>query len=117
MKEELEDMLIRYGVHGMYLGREYFSRAVIHAARQPELLEKIQNGIYKPIASDAQKDIRAIEKDLRTVRDVFMRNGGAELLVQMGGGEYWRRIHPSVGELIGIFAYHFRKKSGNTKRT
>lgn len=107
--ETLKDLLFLYNVHPKYVGYNYFLRAIELVAEEPNRLQHLNRDIYQNIALEYQKNTRSIEKNIRTVRDIFMKNGGAALLEQIGGGTYWYTDIPPVGDLISIFAHYYRK--------
>lgn len=92
------------GVFRHYCGYSYLEEAVSLAAEDPDRLQSIQKEIYYPIAKKYHTTIRNVEKDIRTVRDIFMHNGGDKLLVEMTGCPLWVDKKPYPKELIGIFA-------------
>lgn len=110
MEHELQKLLFSKGVSFRYKGYCYFTRAVLLAVEDPSRLQNIQKEIYAPIAEELGKSIQCIEKSLRTIRDVFMQNNGAELLLQMTGGTIWEHKNPYPSEMIEIFTFYFINK-------
>lgn len=108
MKNEIRKLLYKGGVFQSYRGYAFFERAVILAYEDPERLLFICKEIYTPIADEFNTTIINVEKDLRTIRDVFMRNGGLAILKEIGYGVYHE--HPYPREMIEIFATYFRFK-------
>ena len=50
------------------------------------------------------------EKNIRKVRDVFVKNGGTSLLAEMGGGKFWDDKTPYPREMIEIFAFYLKEQ-------
>lgn len=109
MEKEMQKLLYSTGVFRHYKGYDYFVRAVHLVHEKPERLHYIYKEIYLVIADEVGKDVRAIERDVRTIRDVFFRNGGSELLSEMSGVNAWSKKRPSPGEMIEIFAMYLQK--------
>jgi len=106
MERELERLLYRAGVLRTYVGYNYFIKAVMLVYENPVRLLHACKEIYIPIAEEFNADPRSVEKDLRTVRDVFMRNNGKTVLKEMGFFIWHERPYPR--ELIEIFAAYLR---------
>ena len=80
--------------------------------QNPERLQSIQKEIYITVASEYQTSIASVERDIRTVRDVMMKNGGEQLLIQMTGSPGWADKIPYPRDLIAIFAQYLLRESG-----
>ena len=105
MKKELEKTLFKAGVLPTYVGYSYFIDAVqLVSTNRNQHLQTCKE-IYIPIAQKHNANYMSVERDLRTVRDVFMKNNGKEILQDMGYPIYKERPH--VRELIEIFATYF----------
>ena len=89
MKQKIQLLLHTTGVFSYYYGYQYFIRSVELAVQNPERLQSIQKEIYITVASEFQTSITSVERDIRTIRDVMMKNGGEQLLVQMTGCPAW----------------------------
>lgn len=113
MKLEIERLLYKARVFHSYRGYAFFEQAVILACEDPERLLYVCKELYAPIAIKHHTTVSIVEKDLRTVRDVFMRNGGKKVLHEMGF-EYCSE-HPYPRELIEIFASYFRADNNTPK--
>ena len=59
--------------------------------------------IYVTVASEFSTTVSSVERNIRTVRDVMMRNGGHHLLVEMTGCPVWEDKTPYPKDLIAIF--------------
>lgn len=110
MEEELQEILYSHGVLGTYKGYRYFIRAVSMAVEEPERVENICQDIYWPLASEFRKDVRTIEKHMRTVRDILMKHDGERLLEELGAGGIWVDSSPYPRDIICIFAHYFEGK-------
>lgn len=105
MKQEIQRLLYKGGVFQSYRGYAYFEQAVLIAYENPESLLYMCKEIYTPIAVKFNSTVSTVEKDIRTVRDVFMRNGGEKILKEMGFDIF--NSHPYPREMIEIFASYF----------
>lgn len=109
MKREIERLLYQARVTPIYVGYHYFTSAVMLVYENQGKHLSTCKGIYIPIAEQYGADPRSVERDLRTVRDVFMRNNGKLVLEEMGY-EVWRE-RPYPRELFEIFAAYLRNFS------
>jgi hypothetical protein len=101
-------MLYSVGVFRHYCGFNYFQDAVFLAVKEPERLQNIQKELYLPIAIKYHTRIANVEKNIRTVRDVIMKNGGEDLLTELTGSDFWMNKKPYPKEMIEVFADYFR---------
>ena len=106
MRKRIQLLLHTTGVFSYYYGYQYFIRAVELAVQNPERLQSIQKEIYITVASEFKTSIASVERDLRTVRDVMMKNGGGQLLVEMTGSPAWAHKIPYPRDLIAIFSQY-----------
>lgn len=109
MEREIERLLYRAGVLRTYIGYNYFIEAVRLVSADPTRHLRTCKEIYVPIAQEHNTDPRTVERNLRTIRDVFIKNNGKEILHNMGYDIWTERPH--VRELIEIFAAYFRNFS------
>lgn len=103
MKHTIQELLHAVGVFNHYCGYDYFIRSVELAVQKPERLQRVQKEIYIPVASEFHTNAASVERNIRTIRDVMMKNGGDTLLVQMTGSPAWARKTPYPRDLIAIF--------------
>ena len=108
MKETLTKFLLRSGVFQCYAGYPYFVSAVEMAIENPWRLSNIRQEIYRPLAARYGVSLSCIEKDIRTIRDVIVRNNGLAILEKMTGQSFYYRNPPFPKEVIQIFAECFR---------
>lgn len=106
MEKEIERLLYRAGVLQTYVGYKYFIKAVLLVYESPTRLLNIGKEIYIPIAEEYNADPRSVEKDIRIVRDVFMRNNGRKVLKEIGCDIWHEKPYPR--ELFEIFAAYLR---------
>ncbi len=111
MKEKMQTLLNSTGVSSHYLGYHYLIRSVELASQDPNRLACIQKEIYLTIAFEYTTTITSVERDIRTVRDVMMRNGARHLLVEMTGCPAWSDKTPYPKELISIFCAYLQSLS------
>ncbi len=107
MRKEFQTAMYSVGVLHHYYGYSYFEDTVLLVVKEPERLQSIQKEIYLPIANKYCTNVANVEKNIRTIRDVFMKNGGGEILTQLTGCQFWRDKKPYPKELIEIFADYF----------
>lgn len=110
MKKQFQTTMYSMGVLHHYCGYSYLEEAVFLVVEDPERLQSIQKEIYLPVAIKYHTNVANVEKNIRTVRDVMMKNGGREILVEISGCGFWKDKKPYPKELIEIFAEHFAKK-------
>lgn len=103
MKLTIQILLNSAGVFSHYCGYRYFIRAVELAVQDPTRLQYIQKAIYVTVAYEYATTVTSVERDIRTIRDVMMRNGGHQLLVRMTGSPVWSDRTPYPKDLIAIF--------------
>jgi len=103
-ENNFQTILYSAGVFRHYCGYSYLCEAARLAAENPERLHSIQKEIYFPVAKKFHTNIHNVEKDIRTVRDILMKNGGDKILTDMTGFPSWSGKKPYPKELIGILA-------------
>lgn len=111
MEEKLHDLLYSTGVFSRYKGYDYFICAVKLAMENPERLKNINENIYQPIGNQFNTSADSVRRCIITIRNIFMENGGADLLTQMGGGTYWKNKNPYPKDMIDIFATYLQKNN------
>lgn len=112
MMKKIQAVLYSAGVFQHYYGYNYFQKAVLLAVENPERLQSIRKEIYFPIALEYNTTIVNVERDLRTVRDALIKNGGLDTLENLLGCPLWsgRKLCPK--ELISIFAAYLSESCG-----
>lgn len=110
MKEKLQELLYPRGILPHYKGYQYFIYAIELASEHPEKLTNITKEIYQPIAKRFHTNVANVKKCISTIRNVFMRNGGADLLIEMGGGSYLKTQNPYPKDMIALFATYIQKQ-------
>ena len=103
MKNEIQKLLYRGGVFHSYRGYSYFEQAVLLVYESPDRILNMVKDVYEPIALEYNTNVKAVEKAIRTVRDVFMKNNGNIILEEIGFS-VWNNRYPYPRELIEIFA-------------
>ena len=116
MKQKIQLLLHTTGVFSYYYGYQYFIRSVELAVQNPERLQSIQKEIYITVASEFQTSITSVERDIRTIRDVMMKNGGEQLLVQMTGCHPLAHKIPYPRDLIAIFSEYLIQEAVELKK-
>ncbi len=106
MRQKIQFLLHSAGVFSYYCGYQYFIRSVELAVEEPERLQNIQKEIYVTVASEHHTSVANVERNIRTVRDVMMKNGGEQLLVRMTGSPAWSHKVPYPRDLIAIFSQY-----------
>ena len=110
MEQLIQELLYSKGVFRHYQGYKYFVRSVGIVMENPECLQHIYKEVYLAIAVEEGKDVRTVERNIRTVRDVFLKNGGKSMLEEMSGGNFVSHKKPYPGEMIEIFATYIEKQ-------
>ena len=113
MKPNMQSALQSVGIFRHYCGYPYFVLAVAIAAENPDRLQNIRREIYLPVAKLCHAKLANVEKSIRTIRDVMMRNDGASFLEEMTGSSCWRKRTPYPKEIIEIFAESFANELKN----
>lgn len=108
MKKEIQKLLYRGGVFHSYRGYVYFEKAVLLVYESPDRILNLRKEIYEPIAIEYNTNVKAVEKSIRTIRDVFIKNNGLDILKDMGY-IVWHTRYPYPKELIEMFASYFEK--------
>ena len=103
MKKKIQTVLHSVGIFQHYYGYNYFQDAVFLALEKPERLQSIRKEIYFPIAKKYHTDITNVERNLRTIRDALIKNGGLETLENLTGCPLPCGKKPYPKDLICIF--------------
>ena len=104
MKKTFNSLLHSVGISKCYTGYPFFVEAIFMTAENPSLLNGIQKNLYLPIAMHHKVSIYRVEKNLRTMRDIVLRNGGYELMEELSGQKLCRDRPLYPKEVIKIFA-------------
>lgn len=108
MTEAFQELMYSAGVFRHYYGYAYLEQGVILAMEDPKRLQHICKEIYSQIARMNQTNIANVEKNIRTVRDVFVRNGGMELLMKRERYRFWEDKKPYPKEFIELLVDYFQ---------
>ena len=111
MTKKIQAVLYSAGVFRHYYGYNYFQDAVLLAVENPDRLQSIRKEIYLPIAKEYHTTITNVERNLRTVRDALIKNGGIETLESLMGCSMWYVKKPYPKDLISIFADYLSEQS------
>lgn len=103
MLKRLQTVLHSVGIYQHYYGYNYFQDAVILALKEPERLQSIRKEIYFPIAKKYSTSITNVERNLRTIRDALIKNGGLETLEILTGCPLPCGKKPYPKDLLCIF--------------
>ncbi len=103
MTKKIQTVLHSAGVYQHYYGYNYFLDSVLMALESPDRLQSIRKEIYFPIAKKYNTTITNVERNLRTVRDALIKNGGLETLETMTGCPLQCGKKPYPKDLICIF--------------
>lgn len=105
MRFYIEQLLHLSGMSRNYIGYDYFIDAIILAMENPERLHHVCEEIYIPVAKKHHTTRAAVERNLRTLRDVCITNHGIDYLCKLGYN--YREQHiPYPRELIEFYAYY-----------
>ncbi len=115
MKKTLDSLLHLAGANKCYVGYSFFAEAVSMALEDPSRLSGIRKNIYLPIARRHNVSMFQLEKNIRTVRDVILRNDGHEMLEELTGRRFRRKDPLYPKELIEIFADYLREPDPSSR--
>lgn len=105
MKRNIKTLLHSMGVYQNYAGYRYFVAAVELAAVEPARLTHMRQEIYFPVAEKFNVSIMQVERDIRTIRDVVVRNGGIKLLEEISGEKFFLNEILYPREIIEIVSH------------
>lgn len=117
MEKEIHRLLCMGGVTPRYRYYHYFKKCVLQAVENPLRLQNICREVYLPVAQEFDKDIRAIEQGVRYARNLFIENGGSQILARMNGGSFWQNQFPYPSDMIEIFVFYLLDWEENKKKT
>lgn len=103
MIKKIQAILYATGIFRHYYGYNYFLQAVLLAVENPERLQSIRKEVYFPIAQENHTTVANVERNLRTVRDAMIKNGGLETLENLLGCPLWGEKKPYPKDLISVF--------------
>ena len=109
---EIELLIRSLGINGTYRGYRYLCYGIKLCLEDEDYLLCISKLLYPEIARIFHTSGSSVERDIRTVRDVMMKNGGEQLLIQMTGSPGWADKIPYPRDLIAIFAQYLLRESG-----
>lgn len=105
--ESAEKLLREAKFSRRYQGYEYLVICVSRVVEEDSRLCALIKEVYQPVADMYHVTYKAVERDIRTVRDNAWDNGGKEVIERISGGKFYDP--PSVGELIEILAEYLKK--------
>lgn len=112
--EIVKQVLREAKISKSYKGYFYLATAVKMVMEDEERLCHIREEIYQKVADTYNVNITKVEKDIRTIRDVFWRENGAEFMRRITGVEYDNKPYPR--ELIEVLAdYSLKRESRQAK--
>lgn len=79
--ERIKEVLRQEGISQSYRGYWYLISSVKLVMEDEQRLLHVRKEIYQKVAEEYQIDIRRVERDIRTVRDVFCRKKSVENIV------------------------------------
>ena len=109
MNNDIHEFLFSIGVSQSYTGYPYFISAVERIMEDRSRLSRIRRDIYLPLADQYNTSLSSVEKDIRTIRDVIIRNNGLKLLEKESGRRLYYSDPPFPKEVLEIFAVCFDK--------
>lgn len=112
--EIVKQVLREAKISKSYKGYFYLEMAIELVMEDEERLCHIREEVYQKVADQYNINITKVEKDVRTIRDVFWREGGNEFMRRVTGVEYDNKPYPR--ELIEILAdYSIKRQSRQVK--
>ena len=106
-----DSLLYSVGIAGGYLGYRYFTDAVFIIMEHPEKLSSIRKEVYLAIAQKNNTSLINVERNIRYIRDIMLKNGGCELLEEMTRCKFRHRNRPYPREVIEIFAKYLKQNT------
>lgn len=100
--DTIKEILKEAKITKSYKGYNYMLSSIHLVLENEERLCHVRRDVYQKVADEFEVDIRKVEKDIRTVRDVFWRENGKAYLLSITGVQYDEKPYPR--ELIEIFA-------------
>ena len=110
LARELEDILRPFGLCHRDRGYAGFIDAILMAVENPQRLSCVSKEIYAPIAEKYGVNPINVERNIRTIRDVIMKNAGARFLEKRRGCRRWYTCHPYPGELLEVISSYLRRR-------
>ena len=110
LSQELEDMLRPFGLCYRYSGYPGFIDAILLAVENPQRLSCVSKEIYAPVAAKYGLNPINVERNIRTIRDVIMKNYGALFLEQISCCRRWHNCVPYPGELLEVISSYLRHR-------
>ncbi len=98
----LEEVLMEVHYLKSYKGYPCLVSCVKRVVEDETRLCEIRKRVYLPVAEEQGIKLQKLEKNLRTVRDVFQMRGGIKMLEKHLGGKHEFFIYPR--ELIEALA-------------
>ena len=101
----IESVVRSLGLFGVSISTQQLICAVELAHQDPELLLYVTKGLYPAVAKRFEfTNGSAVERNLRTARDLVWSRGDTARLNDMAGYELKRR--PTTGEFVDIIRYY-----------
>lgn len=98
-----DELLRSVGVSRSYLGFPYFVSAVEMVLADENCLQDMRGNIYRPLSLQYGVGIRNVERNIRTIRDVILRNGTG-FLTYLTHGQYSEDMKMYPREIIEVCA-------------
>ncbi len=101
--KEIYKLMRSAGISRSYRGYQYFAAAVKMISEDETKLSNIRKEVYLPIAIRYKENIQNVERDIRTIRDVIVRDN-KPFLKELAPGEPYNIKAPYPREIIEAFA-------------
>lgn len=101
--KSIDKLLKEAGISRSYRGYSYFADAVSLVAEDRTRLTNIRKEVYLPVAQKHNESIQNIERDIRTIRNVLMKEN-RHFLTGLAEKHLYISEAPYPREIIEIFA-------------
>ncbi|HIY17879.1 MAG TPA: sporulation initiation factor Spo0A C-terminal domain-containing protein [Candidatus Blautia avistercoris] len=104
--ERIKEVLKQEGISQSYRGYWYIVSSVKLVMEDEQRLLHVRKEIYQKVAEEYQIDVRSVERDIRTVRDVFCRKNPTKEFLFLKND---RHLYPR--EFIELLAEYVRQRN------
>lgn len=108
LEQKIREVLLQARISKAYKGYSYLERAIYLVLENESRLCHIYQEVYVRVGQYYGVSATAVEKNLRTLRDAFWQNRGAEYFKEQCGVTLYNRPFPR--ELIEILAEQVSKQ-------
>lgn len=107
-EQKIREVLSQARISKAYKGYAYLERAIYYVLEDESRLCHIYQEVYVRVGEYYGVSATAVEKNLRTLRDVFWQHGGPDYFRKTCGVTLYTRPYPR--EMIELFAEQVNKQ-------